>query len=174
MAGATQEVVVTVPCGVCKYLKKCTSECIFTPYFDTEQGATSFAAVHKVFGASNVSKLLSNISINHRHEAAVTISYEAQARLSDPVYGCGHHSCFACSSRLSGCNASRSLNDAISADESEICIFKCYSNHTPEAASNTTATKLQCICAPAFSNNSSAATNNFMNMNNFTLVLTSQ
>ncbi|GAU44233.1 hypothetical protein TSUD_139260 [Trifolium subterraneum] len=73
-----------------------------------------------------------------------------------------------------GCNASRSLNDAISADESEICIFKCYSNHTPEAASNTTATKLQCICAPAFSNNSSAATNNFMNMNNFTLVLTSQ
>ncbi|WJX25425.1 LOB domain-containing protein 20 [Trifolium repens] len=42
----------------------------------------------QVFGASNVSELLSNVSINYRHEAAVTIFYEAQARLSDPVYDC--------------------------------------------------------------------------------------
>jgi hypothetical protein len=78
MAGAAQEVLVRVSCGACKYLKKkCTSECIFAPYFGTEQGAASFEAVHKVFGASNVSKLLSNISTNHRHEAAATLSYEA-------------------------------------------------------------------------------------------------
>jgi hypothetical protein len=79
----------TLQCGTCKLLKrKCTSECIFAPYFGTDQGEASFAVVHNVFGASNVSKLLSNVSTNHHHEAVATISYEAQVRLSDPVYGC--------------------------------------------------------------------------------------
>ena len=79
----------TTPCGACKFLRRrCVEGCIFAPHFGTDQGAAKFAAVHKVFGASNVSKLLSNISVNRRNEAVTTISYEAQARLSDPVYGC--------------------------------------------------------------------------------------
>ncbi|XP_031270802.1 LOB domain-containing protein 20-like [Pistacia vera] len=79
----------SAPCGACKFLRrKCVSGCIFAPYFGTDQGAARFAAVHKVFGASNVSKLLLHIPVNRRHDAVVTISYEAQARLSDPVYGC--------------------------------------------------------------------------------------
>ncbi|MED6215993.1 LOB domain-containing protein 20, partial [Stylosanthes scabra] len=77
------------PCGACKFLRrKCISGCIFAPHFGSDQGAARFAAVHKVFGASNVSKLLLHIPVNRRHEAVVTVSYEAQARLSDPVYGC--------------------------------------------------------------------------------------
>ncbi|EOA32161.1 hypothetical protein CARUB_v10015417mg [Capsella rubella] len=77
------------PCGACKFLRrKCVSGCIFAPHFGSDQGAARFAAVHKVFGASNVSKLLHHIPVNRRHDAVVTISYEAQARLSDPVYGC--------------------------------------------------------------------------------------
>ncbi|KAK3198163.1 hypothetical protein Dsin_021578 [Dipteronia sinensis] len=77
------------PCGACKFLRrKCISGCIFAPHFGSDQGAARFAAVHKVFGASNVSKLLLHIPVNRRHDAVVTISYEAQARLSDPVYGC--------------------------------------------------------------------------------------
>ncbi|CAO2820290.1 unnamed protein product [Amaranthus hypochondriacus] len=77
------------PCGACKFLRrKCTSGCIFAPHFGSDQGAARFAAVHKVFGASNVSKLLLHIPMNRRHDAVLTISYEAQARLSDPVYGC--------------------------------------------------------------------------------------
>ncbi|KAK4415365.1 LOB domain-containing protein 20 [Sesamum alatum] len=77
------------PCGACKFLRrKCVSGCIFAPHFGSDQGAARFAAVHKVFGASNVSKLLMHIPANRRHDAVVTISYEAQARLSDPVYGC--------------------------------------------------------------------------------------
>ncbi|KAJ0503160.1 putative transcription factor AS2-LOB family [Helianthus annuus] len=77
------------PCGACKFLRrKCVSGCIFAPYFGSDQGAARFAAVHKVFGASNVSKLLMHIPVNRRQHAVVTISYEAQARLSDPVYGC--------------------------------------------------------------------------------------
>lgn len=79
----------SAPCGACKFLRrKCISGCIFAPHFGSDQGAARFAAVHKVFGASNVSKLLLHIPVNRRHEAVVTIFYEAQARLSDPVYGC--------------------------------------------------------------------------------------
>ncbi|KAG0496879.1 hypothetical protein HPP92_001570 [Vanilla planifolia] len=80
------------PCGACKFLRrKCVSGCVFAPYFDSEQGASHFAAVHKVFGASNVSKLLLHIPAPKRLDAVVTICYEAQARLRDPVYGCVAH-----------------------------------------------------------------------------------
>ncbi|WOL05920.1 hypothetical protein Cni_G14651 [Canna indica] len=80
------------PCGACKFLRrKCVTGCIFAPYFDSEQGAAHFAAVHKVFGASNVSKLLLHIPAHKRLDAVVTICYEAQARLRDPVYGCVAH-----------------------------------------------------------------------------------
>ncbi|KAJ8464941.1 hypothetical protein OPV22_027493 [Ensete ventricosum] len=80
------------PCGACKFLRrKCVTGCIFAPYFDSEQGAAHFAAVHKVFGASNASKLLLHIPAHKRLDAVVTICYEAQARLRDPVYGCVAH-----------------------------------------------------------------------------------
>ncbi|KAK4742498.1 hypothetical protein SAY87_000499 [Trapa incisa] len=80
------------PCGACKFLRrKCVRGCVFAPYFSHEQGAAHFAAIHKVFGASNVSKLLSNLPVGCRCEAAVTISYEAQARVQDPIYGCVSH-----------------------------------------------------------------------------------
>ncbi|KAL0923437.1 hypothetical protein M5K25_007494 [Dendrobium thyrsiflorum] len=80
------------PCGACKFLRrKCVSGCIFAPYFDSDQGAAHFAAVHKVFGASNVSKLLLHIPAHKRLDAVVTICFEAQSRLRDPVYGCVAH-----------------------------------------------------------------------------------
>ncbi|XP_024971547.1 LOB domain-containing protein 29-like [Cynara cardunculus var. scolymus] len=76
-------------CGACKFLRrKCTNECVFTPYFCYSQGAHHFAAVHKVFGASNVSKLLMKLPLQNRSEAAISISYEALARMEDPIYGC--------------------------------------------------------------------------------------
>ncbi|CAL9154030.1 unnamed protein product [Musa hybrid cultivar] len=77
------------PCGACKFLRrKCLSGCVFAPHFCHEKGAAHFAAIHKVFGASNASKLLMHLPPADRSEAAVTISYEAQARILDPVYGC--------------------------------------------------------------------------------------
>ncbi|KAF5196269.1 Lob domain-containing protein [Thalictrum thalictroides] len=80
------------PCGACKFLRrKCASDCIFAPYFCSDQGSTQFAAIHKVFGASNVSKMLSQVPVSDRCEAVVTIAYEAQARIRDPVYGCVAH-----------------------------------------------------------------------------------
>ncbi|XP_057952755.1 LOB domain-containing protein 33-like [Malania oleifera] len=79
-------------CGACKFLRrKCVSDCVFAPYFSYDQAAEHFAAVHKVFGASNVSKLLLHLPEQNRSEAAMTISYEALARIQDPIYGCVAH-----------------------------------------------------------------------------------
>ncbi|XP_022747367.1 LOB domain-containing protein 14-like [Durio zibethinus] len=79
-------------CGACKFLRrKCTTECVFAPHFCYDEAANHFAAVHKVFGASNVSKLLLHLPMHNRSDAAVTISYEALARLRDPIHGCVAH-----------------------------------------------------------------------------------
>jgi hypothetical protein len=46
------------PCAACKLLRRrCAEECPFSPYFSPQE-PQKFAAVHKVFGASNVSKML--------------------------------------------------------------------------------------------------------------------
>lgn len=76
------------PCAACKFLRrKCTQECVFAPYFPPDQ-PQKFANVHKVFGASNVAKLLNDLSPVQREDAVSSLAYEADARLRDPVYGC--------------------------------------------------------------------------------------
>ncbi|XP_042442859.1 LOB domain-containing protein 16-like isoform X2 [Zingiber officinale] len=92
MASSTSGTGVGSPCGACKFLRRrCTQECVFAPYFDSEQSPAQFAAIHKVFGASNVSKLLAQLPVHLRCDAVVTVAYEAQARIRDPVYGCVAH-----------------------------------------------------------------------------------
>lgn len=76
------------PCAACKFLRrKCLPGCIFSPYFPPEE-PQKFANVHKIFGASNVSKLLNEILPHQREDAVNSLAYEAEARLKDPVYGC--------------------------------------------------------------------------------------
>ncbi|KAK4789654.1 hypothetical protein SAY86_016958 [Trapa natans] len=76
------------PCAACKLQRrKCTPECIFAPYFPADQ-PQKFAYIHKVFGASNVSKLLHELSVSQREDAVQSLAYEAETRLRDPVYGC--------------------------------------------------------------------------------------
>ncbi|XP_057534584.1 LOB domain-containing protein 15-like isoform X1 [Amaranthus tricolor] len=76
------------PCAACKLLRRrCAEECPFSPYFSPHE-PQKFAAVHKVFGASNVSKLLMEVPENQRADAANSLVYEANIRLRDPVYGC--------------------------------------------------------------------------------------
>ncbi|GAB2301460.1 hypothetical protein Dimus_035482 [Dionaea muscipula] len=76
-------------CGACKFLRrKCTSKCVFSPYFSYDLAVNHFAAIHKVFGASNTSRLLQQIPEHYQNEAARALSYEAIARMQDPVYGC--------------------------------------------------------------------------------------
>lgn len=66
--------------------------CVFAPYFcSDEMGAPHFGAIHKVFGASNFSKLLMHLPVQERYDTVASVSYQAQARLQDPVYGCVSH-----------------------------------------------------------------------------------
>ncbi|XP_050369984.1 LOB domain-containing protein 36-like [Argentina anserina] len=76
------------PCAACKFLRrKCTQECVFAPYFPPDQ-PQKFANVHRVYGASNVAKILNELNAAHREDAVTSLAYEAEARLQDPVYGC--------------------------------------------------------------------------------------
>ncbi|XP_022941701.1 LOB domain-containing protein 33-like [Cucurbita moschata] len=79
-------------CGACKFLRrKCSNHCVFAPFFTYDEATSHFAAVHKVFGASNVSKLLLHLPMHIRSHAAITVAYEALERMRDPTYGCVAH-----------------------------------------------------------------------------------
>ncbi|XP_038893139.1 LOB domain-containing protein 12-like [Benincasa hispida] len=76
------------PCASCKLLRRrCARDCIFAPYFPSDD-PHKFAIVHKVFGASNVSKMLQELPVQQRGDAVMSLVYEASARVRDPVYGC--------------------------------------------------------------------------------------
>ncbi|MBA0780964.1 hypothetical protein Gotri_005004 [Gossypium trilobum] len=76
------------PCASCKLLRRrCAKDCIFAPYFPSDD-PHKFAIVHKVFGASNVSKTLQELPLQQRADAVSSLVYEANARIRDPVYGC--------------------------------------------------------------------------------------
>ncbi|KAA8539541.1 hypothetical protein F0562_026233 [Nyssa sinensis] len=76
------------PCASCKLLRRrCAKDCIFAPYFPSDD-PHKFAIVHKVFGASNVSKMLQELPVDQRADAVSSLVYEANARMRDPVYGC--------------------------------------------------------------------------------------
>ncbi|THU57083.1 hypothetical protein C4D60_Mb11t24040 [Musa balbisiana] len=76
------------PCAACKFLRrKCQPDCVFAPYFPPDQ-PQKFVHVHRVFGASNVTKLLNELHPYQREDAVNSLAYEADMRLRDPVYGC--------------------------------------------------------------------------------------
>ncbi|XP_015081743.1 LOB domain-containing protein 20-like [Solanum pennellii] len=148
----------TAPCGACKFLRrKCINGCVFAPYFGSDQGAARFAAVHKVFGASNVSKLLLHIPANRRQDAVVTITYEAQARLSDPVFGC--------------VSTILALQQQVASLQSELAIVQTQVMNSRYAMANAYHNISQeqhiAILQPSYSNNSSISNNNINLINNF-------
>lgn len=76
------------PCAACKLLRRrCARDCVFAPYFPADE-PQKFASVHKVFGASNVNKMLQELPEHQRGDAVSSMVYEANARVRDPVYGC--------------------------------------------------------------------------------------
>ncbi|KAL8129860.1 hypothetical protein V2J09_019015 [Rumex salicifolius] len=76
------------PCASCKLLRRrCTKDCVFAPYFPSDD-PQRFAIVHKVFGASNISKMLQELPVQQRSDAVGSLVFEANARMRDPVYGC--------------------------------------------------------------------------------------
>ncbi|XP_021284852.1 LOB domain-containing protein 24-like [Herrania umbratica] len=75
-------------CAACKYLRrKCPSDCVFSPYFPSNN-LQRFASIHKIYGASNVAKLLQQLPVHHRAQAVDSLFFEAHCRIEAPVYGC--------------------------------------------------------------------------------------
>ncbi|OAY40573.1 LOB domain-containing protein 24 [Manihot esculenta] len=75
-------------CAACKYLRRrCPLDCIFSPYFPSND-PERFSCVHKIYGASNVGKMLQQLPDHLRAPAADCLCYEARCRIQDPVYGC--------------------------------------------------------------------------------------
>ncbi|GAB2272664.1 LOB domain-containing protein 2 [Dionaea muscipula] len=74
-------------CAACKHQrKKCTEKCILAPFFAADK-TREFQAVHKVFGVSNVQKIIKSLSEEDRKRAADSLVWEAFCRQKDPVLG---------------------------------------------------------------------------------------
>ncbi|KAI3695887.1 hypothetical protein L1987_78890 [Smallanthus sonchifolius] len=85
--------VVISPCAACKILRRrCIEKCMLAPYFPPTD-PHKFTIAHRVFGASNIIKLLQELPEARRADAVSSIVYEANARLRDPVYGCAGTIC---------------------------------------------------------------------------------
>ncbi|CAA2987884.1 Hypothetical predicted protein [Olea europaea subsp. europaea] len=76
-------------CAACKYQRrKCSSDCPLAPYFPANQ-PKMFQNVHRLFGVSNITKILSNLETNDQKEDAMkSIIYESDMRERFPVHGC--------------------------------------------------------------------------------------
>lgn len=72
-----EDAVAGAPCGACRTPRcRCVPRCVFAAYFSAEE----FAAVHGVFGASNVSKMPEDIGLPEQRRLAVdTLVQEARA-----------------------------------------------------------------------------------------------
>ncbi|XP_059625259.1 LOB domain-containing protein 1-like [Cornus florida] len=76
------------PCAACKTLRrKCADKCLLAPYFPPTD-PLKFTTAHRIFGASNVIKVLQELPEYERADAVSSMVYEANARVRDPVYGC--------------------------------------------------------------------------------------
>ncbi|KAK1284150.1 LOB domain-containing protein 11 [Acorus calamus] len=62
------------------------------PYFPPTE-PLKFTIAHRVFGASNIIKLLQELPESQRADAVSSMVYEANARIRDPVYGCAGAIC---------------------------------------------------------------------------------
>ncbi|KAH6760334.1 LOB domain-containing protein 1 [Perilla frutescens var. hirtella] len=85
--------VILSPCAACKILRRrCVEKCVLAPYFPPTE-PLKFTIAHRVFGASNIIKLLQELPESQRADAVNSMVYEANARLRDPVYGCAGAIC---------------------------------------------------------------------------------
>ncbi|KAK4716694.1 hypothetical protein R3W88_015032 [Solanum pinnatisectum] len=85
--------IVLSPCAACKILRRrCVEKCVLAPYFPPTD-PLKFTIAHRVFGASNIIKMLQELPEKQRVDAVNSMVYEANARIRDPVYGCAGAIC---------------------------------------------------------------------------------
>lgn len=75
-------------CASCKLQRrKCLKDCLLAPHFPADKPET-FANAHRLYGVSNMVRILENIPEEMRHLAMRTIIYESNVRLMFPIHGC--------------------------------------------------------------------------------------
>ncbi|GMY15705.1 LOB domain-containing protein 27 [Fagus crenata] len=80
-------------CAACKYQRrKCSSDCPLALYFPPEQ-PKMFQNAHKLFGVSNILKIIKNLQPCQKAEAMRSIIYQSNIRDKFPVYGCWGYIC---------------------------------------------------------------------------------
>ncbi|KAF5816876.1 putative transcription factor AS2-LOB family [Helianthus annuus] len=78
----------TQACAACRYQRrKCAPDCILAPYFPHDR-QRQFQNAHKLFGVSNITKIIRDLDTPQKDEAMRTIIYQADVRAHDPVGGC--------------------------------------------------------------------------------------
>ncbi|KAK9923621.1 hypothetical protein M0R45_032029 [Rubus argutus] len=78
----------TQACAACKYQRrKCAPDCILAPYFPHDR-QRQFLNAHKLFGVSNITKIIKHLDHRDKDEAMRTIIFQSDVRSSDPVGGC--------------------------------------------------------------------------------------
>ncbi|KAL7600930.1 hypothetical protein Lser_V15G26228 [Lactuca serriola] len=75
-------------CAACRYQRrKCAPDCILAPYFPHDR-QRQFQNAHKLFGVSNITKIIRHLDQPQKDEAMRTIIYQSDVRAQDPVGGC--------------------------------------------------------------------------------------
>lgn len=75
-------------CAACKYQRrKCSKQCPLSPYFPADQ-PKKFSNAHRLFGVSNIMRILKQVEPKHRDEAMKSIIFESDMRAQYPVMGC--------------------------------------------------------------------------------------
>ncbi|KAK3225370.1 hypothetical protein Dsin_005232 [Dipteronia sinensis] len=84
----TDNVVIThIVCSLQSSTSKMYSRLSFSPYFRSDQ-PQKFQKVHRIFGTSNVAKLINELDEHLWEQAANSSVYEAEARMLNLVYRC--------------------------------------------------------------------------------------
>ncbi|XP_024362031.1 uncharacterized protein [Physcomitrium patens] len=88
MSGSSGSSGTNAACAACKYQRrKCSPDCPLSPYFPPDQ-PKRFQNVHKLFGVSNILRILKHVDPSKREDTVKSIIYEADTREKDPVHGC--------------------------------------------------------------------------------------
>ncbi|PIA40231.1 hypothetical protein AQUCO_02500139v1 [Aquilegia coerulea] len=75
-------------CAACKYQRrKCAPDCALAPYFPPDQ-PKMFQNAHRLYGVSNILKILKMLDPLQKKEAMLSIIYQSNIREKYPVHGC--------------------------------------------------------------------------------------
>ncbi|KAL6139688.1 hypothetical protein ACLB2K_057990 [Fragaria x ananassa] len=75
-------------CAACKYQRRrCTKDCKLAPHFPADQ-LKQFQNAHRLYGVSNIMKILKQTGPGKKEEAMRSVIYESNMRAKFPVTGC--------------------------------------------------------------------------------------